>query len=401
MPRAFILVLDSVGVGGATDAADFGDEGANTLLHIAEACAEGRADEGRSGPLTLPNFAALGLGRACEVACGVWPPGIPPAEGAICGAAEEISPGKDTITGHWEISGVPVQKDWGYFPETQPCFPTALTDALIARCDLPGILGNRHASGTQIIEELAAESVATGKPIAYTSADSVIQIAAHEEAFGLERLYDVCAVARELVDPLNIARSIARPFVGDAASGFKRTPRRRDYAVPPPEPTIGDRVMAAGGRAFGIGKIKDILAGKGVSDSLKGPDDMALLDLTLEAMDQCGDGDFIFANYVDFDTEYGHRRDVAGYARALERFDARVPEILARLRDGDVLIVTGDHGNDPTWRGTDHTRERTPILCAVPGRAPADLGIRRFADIGETAAAALGLAPGRHGTSFL
>ena len=406
MTRALLLVMDSVGIGGAEDADEFGDAGSDTLGHIAAACARGAGDRDglRSGPLTMPNLTRLGLGRAAEASTGTLPPGLEaiPGPEAIWGTARETSTGKDTPSGHWEIAGVPVSFAWTYFPDTQPAFPKQLTDGLIREAELPGILGNKHASGMPIIEELGEEHIRTGKPICYTSADSVFQIAAHETHFGLSRLYQVCEVARQLCDPFNIGRVIARPFIGETPATFKRTANRRDYAVPPPEPTILDRLEADGRRVYSIGKIGDIFAHRGTGAILKAPNDMALVDRTLEAMGLANDGDFIFANYVDFDTLYGHRRDVAGYAAALEAFDRCVPEIIARLKPGDLLIVTADHGNDPTFRGTDHTREHIPIVgmrAGLPGKA---VGNRpTYADIGETIAAHLGIAPGMHGESFL
>ncbi len=401
MARVFLFVMDSVGIGGAPDAAAYGDAGADTLGHIAEACAAGRADEGRSGPLRLPNLDRLGLGAAAAVATGRRPPGLSAPPQAAHGAGVERSRGKDTPSGHWELAGVPVAFDWGYFPRRVPTFPPELTAALIAEARLPGILGDKHASGTEIIAELGAEHVRSGAPICYTSADSVFQIAAHEDAFGLERLYETCAVARRLCDPLNIGRVIARPFVGDAASGFRRTANRRDYAVPPPEPTLCDRVTGAGGAVIGVGKIGDIFAHRGIAEVRKGPDDAALVEIAVESFADAPDGALVFANFVEFDSLWGHRRDVAGYARALEAFDAAIPRFEAALRDDDLLILTADHGNDPTWAGTDHTREMVPILATAPGRAPRALGRRAFADVGETAAAWLGLDRGPHGESFL
>jgi phosphopentomutase len=404
MARAFIFVLDSFGIGGAPDAARFGDEGADTYGHIRERCAAGGGDRAglRSGPIDLPNLHRFGLDHASALATGRPLPADATAPGAFFGAGTEISSGKDTPSGHWEMSGVPVTFDWGYFPDTKPAFPAELTDAMIREGRLPGILGNCHASGTVIIEELGEEHVRTGKPIVYTSADSVIQIAAHEEAFGLERLYDLCEVTRRLADPYNVGRVIARPFVGTNAADFNRTPNRRDYAVPPPEPTLLDRVSAAGRQAIAVGKIGDIFAHRGMTDSRKAPDNMKMFDVALGAMDDAGDGDFVFANFVDFDTLYGHRRDVPGYAAALEAFDRRIPEALAKLGQGDMLIFTADHGNDPTWRGTDHTRERTPIVGIAPGLKGGSVGVRStFADLGETVAEHLGLSPGPHGKSFL
>jgi phosphopentomutase len=403
--RAILLVMDSVGVGGAEDAARFGDEGADTLGHIAWACAEGRGDRDglRSGPLRLPNLDRLGLGRAAAASTGkALPPlGHDGEPQGRWGYGVEVSRGKDTPSGHWGIAGVPVTFDWGYFPRTVPCFPKEITDALIREARLPGILGNKHASGTVILAELGEESIRTGKPICYTSADSVFQIAAHETHFGLDRLYEVCAIARKLVDPLNIGRVIARPFVGETSSTFVRTADRRDWSVPPPEPTLLDRVVASGHRVIAIGKIGDIFAHRGVSEVIKGPNNDALFDATLAALDRLGDGDLLVANYVDFDTLCGHRRDVPAYAAALEAFDKRVPELEEKLKRGDLVIITADHGNDPTWTGTDHTREHAPILAFGPGIGAGPIGRRFFADMGETLAAHLGLTPGKHGTSFL
>ncbi|WP_206456349.1 phosphopentomutase [Aurantimonas marina] len=397
MARAILMVLDSFGIGGARDAASFGDEGADTFGHILAAAERGKADQGglRSGPLALPNLRRLGLYRAAgqssgEACIGLW------------GSAGEVSHGKDTPSGHWEIAGVPVLFDWGYFPREIPAFPASLIQQIVDDSQIPGVLGQCHASGTEIIAELGEESVRTGKPIFYTSTDSVLQIAAHETHFGLERLYGLCATARRHVDPLNIGRVIARPFVGETAQDFRRTANRRDYSVPPPEPTLLDRAVDAGRRVIAIGKIGDIYAHRGISEVRKGDGNDALFDVLLGALDDAADGDLIFANFVDFDMLYGHRRDVAGYAAALEAFDARLPELEARLRPGDIAVLTADHGCDPTWRGSDHTRENVPVLVFGPDVAPGSIGHREtFADIGESVAAHLGLPAGRHGTSFL
>ncbi|MXU66119.1 phosphopentomutase [Oceanomicrobium pacificus] len=400
MARAFLCVMDSVGAGGAPDAADFGDEGANTLGHIAAACAAGQAEEGRSGPLAMPNLTGLGLAQAVKIASGAPMPGDRIAPAGIWGAATEQSPGKDTPTGHWELAGVPVPWDWHYFPQTVPAFPAEVTDALVARGNLPGILGNCHASGMPILRELGEEHIRSGKPICYTSVDSVFQIAAHEDHFGLDRLLDLCRIAADLVHPMMVGRVIARPFLGETPETFKRTANRRDFAIAPPEPTICDRVVAAGGRTRAIGKIGDIFAHKGISELHKGADDMALFDHLVAQVDAAEDGDLVFANFVEFDSLYGHPRDVSGYARALEAFDARVPEVMSRLRPDDLVIFTADHGNDPTWHGSDHTRERVPVVGRAPG-GPRSLGLFNFTDVGETVAAHLGLAPGPHGRSLL
>ncbi len=405
MSRALILVLDSVGIGGAPDAYRYGDGGANTLGHLAEACALGLADRDglRSGPLRLPNLARLGLGEACRIATGRCPPGIEPqgAPVAAYGCAREVSKGKDTPSGHWEIAGVPVPFDWGYFPRTQPCFPEDLTSELCRRAALPSILGNRHASGTQIIAELGEEHVSSGKPICYTSADSVFQIAAHEQAFGLERLYSVCTVARELVDPLRIGRVIARPFTGEGPDDFTRTGNRRDFAAPPPEPTLLDRASAAGRDVVSVGKIADIFAHSSTGRVLKANGNDALFDATLMGAADLADGGLLFANFIDFDTLYGHRRDVAGYAAALEAFDARLPELSDSLRRDDLLVITADHGCDPTWPGSDHTREQTPILAFNPSRAGRSIGQRNsFADIAASCAQHLNLPLTGHGEAF-
>lgn len=405
MPRAILCVLDSFGIGGAPDAADFGDEGANTLGHIAEKCAAGEADkEGlRQGPLFLPNMDMLGLGLAAKAAAGTVPPGLSEEHKAgVWAHAKEVSKGKDTPSGHWEIAGVPVSFDWGYFPETEPCFPPDLIEKFIEETKLPGILGNKHASGTTIIAELGEEHIKTGKPICYTSADSVFQIAAHEQHFGLDRLYEICEIARKLLDPLNIGRVIARPFIGERADDFKRTGNRRDFSVLPPEPTLLDRAKEAGRKVLAVGKISDIYAAQGVTHKIKASGNMALFDATLDAMDMAEDGDLIFTNFVDFDMEYGHRRDVPGYAAALEKFDRRLPELVAKMRQDDVLILTADHGCDPTWRGTDHTREQVSVLCFSPILHKASAGGREtFADIGESVASWLKLPAGPYGKSFL
>jgi phosphopentomutase len=406
MARAFLFVLDSFGIGGGPDAAAYGDEGADTLGHIAEFCAAGAADrEGlRSGPLMLPNMSALGLLKIAKTATGNYPAGMSMPERiyGLYGCANEISRGKDTPSGHWEIAGTPVLFDWGYFPTEGDAFPPELIETLCQAADLPGILGNCHASGTDIIDKYGEEHIRSGRPICYTSSDSVFQIAAHERHFGLERLMDLSQIARSLLDPYNIGRVIARPFLGESRATFERTGNRRDFSVPPPEPTLLDRLVAAGRSVHAVGKIGDIFAHQGVSTVTKANGNMALMDATLTAIEAAADGDLVFTNFVDFDMVYGHRRNVPGYAAALETFDARLPEVYRKLKPGDLVVMTADHGCDPTWRGTDHTRERVPIIAYGPGLRSRSIGIRStYADIGETIAYHLGIAAGQHGRSFL
>ncbi len=397
MSRALLIVLDSVGIGGAPDAAAYGDEGADTLGHVAAACAQGRADRAglRSGPLALPHLASLGLGLCCRASTGVMPPGLAPpgVPQSRWGVGRETSRGKDTPSGHWEITGAPAETAFGYFPDARPAFPADLVAALVREAGLPGILGDRHASGTAIVDELGAEHLRTGRPICYTSVDSVFQIAAHETAFGLERLYETCRVARRLCDPLRVGRVIARPFVGTVDTGFVRTGHRRDFAMPPPAGTLLDRLAEAGRSVVTVGKIGDIFAHRSTGTEVKPGGNDACLDAALDAFRRLPEGGLIFVNLVDFDTEYGHRRDVAGYAAALEQFDTRMPEIVGALAPGDLCVVTADHGNDPTWRGADHTREQVPILALGPSISGGALGVRpTLADIGATLATHLGVA---------
>lgn len=399
--RAFILVMDSFGIGAAPDAARFGDMDADTLGHIAAACAAGQADRAglRQGKLRLPHLARLGLGRAAELAGGEVPIGLETVEtiGAY-GAAAELSAGKDTPSGHWEMAGCPVPVDWGYFPHTVPAFPAEFLDAFQREANIPGILGNCHASGTEILDRLGEEHIRTGYPICYTSADSVFQIAAHEEHFGLERLLDICAIAKRLLEPYRIARVIARPFLGEKNGAFQRTANRRDLTTPPPEPTLLDVLKEAGREVISVGKIADIFGGRGLTQKLKAPDNAALADVTLDCIAKAPPGSLTFTNFVDFDTLFGHRRDVVGYAAALEAFDARLPSFMAALRPGDLALITADHGCDPTSPGTDHTREFVPAIFFGPSAPSMSLGRRdSFADMGQTLAKHLGINPLKHG----
>lgn len=398
MARAFLIVMDSVGCGGAPDAAAFGDEGANTLGHIAQACAAGRAETGRSGPLRMPNLDALGLGAAIRLASGLEAPGLGAPPQGRWGAATEISRGKDTPSGHWELAGVPVPWDWHYFPDSRPAFPDDLVKLVCQLAGTEGILGNCHASGVPIIAAHCEEHLRTGWPICYTSADSVFQIAAHEEAFGLDRLLKLCADLAPHLHAMKVGRVIARPFTGTCGD-FRRTPNRRDFAIAPPAPTLLDWVAEAGRATHAIGKIGDIFSGRGIGKLWKGKSDLDLFEHLDRLAGEAEEESFTFANFVQFDSLYGHPRDLAGYARALEWFDRRAGAFLQHLRPGDLAIFTADHGNDPSWTGTDHTRERVPVICA--GAGAGGIGLCAFADVAASVAAHLGIAGQGPGRSFL
>lgn len=402
MPRAFLVVLDSVGIGGAPDADQFfnngkPDTGANTLAHIAQACAAGHAEDGRSGPLNVPNMDALGLGAATRLASGDVTPGLTATPTGVWAAATEISRGKDTPSGHWELAGLPVPWDWHYFPKQIPAFPDDIVAEVCRLAGTDGILGNCHSSGVPIIEEHCAEHIRTGWPICYTSVDSVFQIAAHEEHFGLDRLYQLCKDLAKTLHKMKVGRVIARPFVGEPGN-FKRTANRKDFAITPPEPVLTNWVQDAGRTVYGIGKIGDIFSMQGIDATVKGPDAI-LMDALHAHQHDAADGSLTFANFVEFDSLYGHPRDVSGYARALEWFDAEIGTFLANMREGDLLILTADHGNDPTWIGTDHTRERVPVLCAGIGSGQA--GLIAFTDVAATVADHLGVPSHGPGRSFL
>ncbi len=407
MTRAIVLVLDSLGIGAAPDARAFGDEGSNTLGHIAQAFVQG-SHGCPQRPLEIPNLTRLGLMDACLAANPLCSPeslGLPDAPSALSGAyawAKEISSGKDTPSGHWELAGVPVLFDWGYFEQPTDSFPAELIDQLCQRAHLSGILGNCHASGTTILEQLGVDHIRTGLPICYTSADSVFQIAAHETHFGLDKLYALCEIARELLLPYNIGRVIARPFIGEDVSTFARTGNRKDYAIEPPKATVLKKLTEAGGQVHSVGKIADIYAHTGISHSTKATGFDELFDATLAAMASAGDRSLVMSNFVDFDSSFGHRRDVKGYGEALEAFDKRLPEIEAALRPGDCLILTADHGCDPTWPGTEHTREYVPILVSGAQVTSGSLGERSsFADVGQSLADWFQLDPMDHGHSFV
>ena len=397
--KAVILVLDSFGIGYAPDAEKFGDVGANTFASIAKAF---RAHSGRQ--LALPNLARLGLVKAAAAASQGVQADIADSDAVVgaYGYARELSSGKDTPSGHWEIAGVPVLFDWGYFHDKSDSFPPALIEELCRRTGVPGILGNCHASGTDILVKLGDEHIKTGKPICYTSADSVFQVAAHEQHFGLEKLLQFCLVARELLDDYNIGRVIARPFLGDNAANYARTGNRRDYSVLPPAPTLLDKLTTANGKVISIGKIADIYAHQGISQGIKATGLEALIDSTLAQMAQQPDNSLIFTNLVDFDQNFGHRRDPIGYGEALEYFDRRLPELMAACEADSLMILTADHGCDPTWPGTEHTREYIPVLAYKPGISATDLGERMsFADIGQTLADYFALDAMAYGDSFI
>lgn len=393
MKRAFLLVFDSFGIGASDDAEKFGDKDADTFGHIVEGYPN----------LTVPNLISLGLALAARESTGKTLAGID-YQASIKGAygyAQENSLGKDTPSGHWEMAGVPVPFAWHVFPPTYPSFPQKLVDDFIREANLPGILGNQHASGTEIIERLGDEHVRTGKPIVYTSADSVFQIAAHEEHFGLERLYEISKIARKLVDEYNIGRVIARPFLGSNGQ-YYRTGNRHDYAVPPFEPTLLDFLVEKSYDVYAIGKIADIYAHRGITEGIFADGHDALFDATLAKQAKAKDHSLTFTNFVDFDSKYGHRRDIPGYARALEHLDRRLPEFIEKMQPGDIAFITADHGCDPSLPGSDHTREHVPVLVFGPGIKPVNLGKRSsFADIGATIAEYFDIAPLKHGKSFL
>ncbi len=406
MKRVFIMMLDSFGIGYAEDADKFDDKGSDTLGHIAQRCAAGLADEkGRSGKLHLPHLEKLGLGLAAQQSTGSLPAGFQAQPDLIGGYAfaKEISSGKDTPSGHWEVAGVPVLFDWGYFPQHQNSFPQDLLDRIVAKADIPGYLGNCHSSGTVILDELGEEHMRTGKPIFYTSVDSVFQIACHEETYGLERLYELCQIVREELEGYNIGRVIARPFVGAKKGEFSRTGNRKDYSIEPPSATVLQKLVEEKqGEVVSIGKIADIYAHTGITQKVKATGLAELFDKTLSEVKSAVDNSIVFTNFVNFDSDYGHRRDVAGYAAALEYFDSRLPELLELVTDEDLLIITADHGCDPTWRGTEHTREHIPVLLYGQNVPKRFLGKREtFADIGQTVAAYFGLTPMDYGTTII
>ncbi len=395
MPRAIILVMDSFGIGGAPDAEQYDDKGADTCGHIID----------NYPNLQIPNLVKLGLLKAANES-SLSNRQLSSADSRInlpskYGHCQEISLAKDTTSGHWEIAGVPVLEPWGYFKPDYPSFPADLIAKICSRAKLSGILGNIAASGTVIIQDFGEEHIKTGKPIFYTSADSNMQIAAHEKYFGLQKLYDLCQIAYEEVKPYHIARIIARPFIGEKKGEFTRTCNRHDYSVPPIAPTLLDIAKSSHREVIAIGKISDIFASSGVTQKILASGHDALWDKTFSALQTAPDNSLIFTNFVDFDMLYGHRRDLMGYARALEDFDKHLPQLADSLRDDDVVFITADHGNDPTAKGTDHTREQIPVLMFGHKIVPSNIGLRlTFSDIGQTAADVIGLKL-KNGASFL
>lgn len=395
--RVVILMMDSFGIGGAEDAGRFGDSGADTLGHIAAA----------RGGLNVPNLAALGLLKAAEASTGTPVKAGEQDHPAIFipskyGFMKETSRGKDTSSGHWEMAGSPVQFEWGYFKPEYPSFPEELIKKICDEAGLDGILGNKAASGTVIIDELGEEHIKTGKPICYTSADSVFQIAAHEKYFGLDKLYKLCEIAFKHVAPYNIARVIARPFEGEKKGEFKRTKNRHDYSVKPPMKTVLDEIKDAGGEVISVGKISDIFAKQGITKAVKASGLPELWDVTLREAENAPDFSLVFTNFVDFDMTWGHRRDVEGYAQGLEYFDTRLPDLIAQMKAGDIAFITADHGCDPTYKGTDHTREHVPVIMFGPDVRPQYIGAREtYADLGQTVADYFKLPPLKFGKSFL
>ena len=360
MARVFLVVMDSVGIGGAPDAdkyfnGDISDFGSNTVLHIAEYMRK------RGRPLKLPQLNALGLGSAIYHSVGIRHPDLPIEPDANWAVGQESSRGKDTPSGHWEIAGLPVTWDWYYFKDKTNSFPTEIINLICQIAQVDGILGNKHASGIRIIEEFGQSHVETSMPICYTSADSVFQIAAHETVFGLDRLYDLCEKLSPAIHNLNVGRVIARPFGGSKEEGWERTKNRRDYAMLPPSSVLTDWVKASGGKTYAIGKIGDIFSMRNIDSNVTGTDRDLMRQLQ-KHIEFAEDGSLIFANFVEFDSLFGHRRDPIGYAKALEWFDTGIADVVRNLLEDDLLIVTADHGNDPTWSGTDHTREQVPVL---------------------------------------
>ncbi|AHG59861.1 phosphopentomutase [Buchnera aphidicola] len=392
MKRIFLIVLDSFGIGFSSDAHKFNDIGADTFGHIAEKCFLGQANIGREGILNIPNLIKLGIAEAYKKSTGNYPLGLDKRKDIIAsyGFASEISSGKDTTSGHWEISGVPVLDDWCYFKKKHNSFPDILLKKIIQEAQLIGCIGNCHASGTDIINSLGEEHIKTRQPILYTSSDSVLQVACHEVFFGLSNLYQLCKIIRTILDKYEykVARVIARPFIGNDKYNFKRTGNRRDFSIKPFSTTVLEKLInEKQGLVIAIGKTSDIYGGIGISKNIKATGLDELCNSTINEIKRSKNNTLIFTNLVDFDSNWGHRRDISGYAKGLEFFDDKLSKIINLVKKTDLLILTADHGCDPTWTGTDHTRENIPILIYSPGIKTHFLGHRKtFADIGQTIA---------------
>ncbi|XBC44321.1 MAG: phosphopentomutase [Buchnera aphidicola (Schlechtendalia peitan)] len=403
MKRAFILVLDSFGIGSTNDAYKFNDVGANTFGNIVKFCYLDKANNGRMGPLHIPNLTSLGLVNVTNKSIGTQLLGIKDDENLLgsYAYASEISSGKDTSSGHWEIAGVPVLYNWDYFKNLSHSFPEFLLNRIAYECNLPGVLGNCHSSGISVLNNFGEEHISTKKPIFYTSIDSVFQVSCHEHFFGLKKLYTLCGIIRKILDEekINIGRVIARPFIGNKKFNFTRTGNRKDFSVEPHDITIIEKLVnEKSGQVISIGKISDIFAGKGITRQVNAIGLSELFDATISEVKHAEHNTIVFVNFVDFDSLWGHRRDVSGYAKGLEWFDSRLPELLELIKQDDILIITADHGCDPTWIGTDHTRENIPILVYWPNIQSTFLGHRKtFADIAQTLAKYFGLSSMKFG----
>jgi len=409
MKRVFLMILDSFGIGSSADADKFNDVGADTFGHIAEKCFLNQANIGRKGSLYIPNLVKLGIVKSYLSSTGRYPLGFDKQDSnqiiASYGYASEISTGKDTTSGHWEIAGSPFLENWYYFENKNNSFPVSLLKKITKKLKLPGFLGNCHASGTEIIKDLGEEHIKTEKPIFYTSSDSVFQVACHESKFGLLNLYKICKTIRVILDKnkYKVARVIARPFTGDNKKNFHRTDNRRDFSIKPSSVTFMEKLInEKKGNVIGIGKISDIYAGIGITKKVKSGNLNELCCSSIRYMKLAKNNTVVFSNFVDFDSIWGHRRDVSGYAKGLEFFDVKLSEMINLVQNEDLFILTADHGCDPTWKGTDHTRENVPILIYSPNRKSVFLGHRKtFSDIGQTIAEYFALSNMKYGKSML
>ncbi|CAL4325446.1 Phosphopentomutase [Buchnera aphidicola (Eriosoma grossulariae)] len=407
MNRVVIMLLDSFGIGSSTDAFKFNDEGANTFKHIYEMCFLKKANHGRQGPLNIPNLISLGLGKLMHRLTGSFPIELNFNIDVIASYAyaSSISSGKDTLSGHFEIMGVPILTSWDRFLNKKSSIPEELLENIISHCNIPGIIGNCHSSGITILQQFGEEHIHTGKPIFYTSMDSVIQIACHENFFGLNNLYKLSCSVRNILNntKYNIGRVIARPFLGNNKKEFTRTNNRKDYSIAINERTVMEKlILEKHGEVIGIGKISDIFSGRGITQKIPAYGLADLFEKTNMAIDQAKDNSIIFTNFVDFDSVWGHRRDVSGYAKGLEFFDLKLLNIINKIQKKDLLIITADHGCDPTWIGSEHTREFIPILLYRPGYKSHYLGHRNtFSDIAQTISQYFSLSSMHYGTSMI